>query len=76
MIGVRESVGKAMESFRAAGNSSLDAALTLYCEDGLKSQLERLQDELRFVLITSEASVQALAERPAEASATDDPGLA
>ncbi len=76
VIGVRESVGKAMESFRAAGNSSLDAALTLYCEDGLKSQLERLQDELRFVLITSEASVQALAERPAEASATDDPGLA
>jgi len=75
VIGVRESVGKAMESFRAAGNSSLDAALTLYCDDELKGLLERLQDELRFVLITSEARVLALAERPVEATPTDDPGL-
>jgi isoleucyl-tRNA synthetase len=76
VIGLRESVGKAMESFRATGNSSLDAALDLYCDDSLKSQLERLGDELRFALITSDARVHALADRPADALGTDDAGLA
>ncbi len=76
VIGVRESVGKAMESFRAAGNSSLDAELMLYCDDALKAQLDRLDDELRFALITSEAKVHELTGKPAEAVDTDDPGLA
>ena len=76
VIGVRESVGKAMESFRAAGNSSLDAELALYCDDSLKAQLDRLEDELRFVLITSEAKLYPLADKPQQAAETDDPGLA
>jgi isoleucyl-tRNA synthetase len=76
VIGLRESVGQAMESFRAAGNSSLDADLELYCEDALKAQLDRLGDELRFALITSDARVYTLAEKSADAVSTDDPGLA
>jgi isoleucyl-tRNA synthetase len=76
VIGVRESVGKAMESFRSAGNSSLDAELALYCDEALKSQLDRLEDELRFALITSEARVYPLADKPSEAVVTEDPALA
>ncbi len=76
VIGLRELVGKAMESFRSAGNSSLDAELELYCDDALKAELDRLEDELRFALITSDARVHALADKPAEAVITDDPGLA
>ena len=76
VIGVRESVGKAMESFRAAGNSSLDAELALYCDDALKVQLDRLEDELRFVLITSDVKLYPLADKPADAVETDDPALA
>ncbi len=64
VIGVRDSVGQAMESFRAAGNSSLDAELELYCDDALKTQLERFGEELRFALITSDARVHALADKP------------
>jgi isoleucyl-tRNA synthetase len=76
VIGLRESVGGVMESFRAAGNSSLDAELELYCGDTLKQQLQRLGDELRFVLITSDARLHALDDKPSEAVATDDPELA
>ncbi|MCU7914892.1 MAG: isoleucine--tRNA ligase [Candidatus Thiodiazotropha sp. (ex Gloverina cf. vestifex)] len=76
VIGLRESVGKAMEAFRAEGNSSLDAELALYCEDGLKALLERLENELRFVLITSNARLYSLSDKPPEAVATDDPELA
>jgi isoleucyl-tRNA synthetase len=57
VIGLRVSVGQAMESFRAAGNSSLDAELSLYCDDELKSELERLENELRFVLIVSDVNL-------------------
>jgi isoleucyl-tRNA synthetase len=35
-----------------------------------------LEDELRFALITSEAQVYPLADKPAQAVETDDPGLA
>ncbi|MCU7906033.1 MAG: isoleucine--tRNA ligase [Candidatus Thiodiazotropha sp. (ex Epidulcina cf. delphinae)] len=76
VIGVREAVSKAMESFRAAGNSSLDADVIIYCKDDLKACLEQLEDELRFVLITSDAWVRDLADRPAEAIIDDEAGLA
>ncbi|MET0069767.1 MAG: isoleucine--tRNA ligase [Candidatus Thiodiazotropha sp.] len=75
VIGVRESVGKAMEAFRSSGNSSLDADLALYCSDDLKAQLARLGDELRFALITSDVKLYDLAQRSADAVETDDPGL-
>ncbi|MCU7843819.1 MAG: isoleucine--tRNA ligase [Candidatus Thiodiazotropha sp. (ex Monitilora ramsayi)] len=76
VIDLRMSVGQAMESFRSAGNSSLDAELALYCDDDLKAVLDKLEDELRFVLITSDATVLPQSEKPGDAVATDDPGLA
>ena len=38
--------------------------------------LDRLHEELRFALITSDARVYAFSEKPSLAMATDDPGLA
>ncbi|MEN8178831.1 MAG: isoleucine--tRNA ligase [Pseudomonadota bacterium] len=75
VIEVRNAVGKALESFRAAGNSSLDAEIDLYCGDELKSLLEQLEDELRFVLITSDARVLALADKPDDVEESELEGL-
>jgi isoleucyl-tRNA synthetase len=76
IIQVRESIGKAMEAFRSAGNASLDAEVIIYCEAEIKQVLDQLQDELRFVLITSEARVRPLEERPADAIADETLGIA
>ena len=61
---VKTAVNKVMEVARNNGTigSSLDAEITLYADDKLKQQLLRLGDELRFVLITSSASVKSLNE--------------
>ncbi len=75
---VRTAVGKRLEQLRADGviGSSLDAEVDLYCDDSLRDLLERLGDELRFVLITSYARIHPLAERPEEAPLSDLEGLA
>jgi isoleucyl-tRNA synthetase len=54
---VREAVGKELENLRMAGGigSSLDAEVDLYCGTEIHQQLTKLEDELRFVLITSQA---------------------
>lgn len=59
VLQVREVVKKELEKLRVAGGigGSLDAEVKLYCGSELKSQLEQLGDELRFVLITSAAHV-------------------
>ena len=59
MMSVRQQVNKALELAREQGNlrGSLDAAVTLYAEGPLSERLRSLGDELRFVLITSEATV-------------------
>ena len=49
--------------------------MTLYCDAALKPALEELGDELRFVLITSEARVLDLDDAPAAARETDLAGL-
>jgi isoleucyl-tRNA synthetase len=76
VIDVRNAVGKALEAFRASGNSSLDAEIDLYCSDELKALLDRLEDELRFVLITSDARVLTLGEKPADLDESEPRGLA
>jgi isoleucyl-tRNA synthetase len=76
VITVRESVGKAMESFRAEGNASLDADVNIYCDDELKAILDKLGDELRFVLITSDARVYGLEEKPADALMDEELAIA
>ncbi|MGD8930977.1 MAG: isoleucine--tRNA ligase [Chromatiales bacterium] len=76
VIEVRDAVGKALETFRAAGNSSLDAEIELYCNGELQTLLEGLADELRFVMITSEVRVLPLADKPDEVSESELQGLA
>jgi isoleucyl-tRNA synthetase len=73
---VREALGPELERFRAAGNASLDAEVDLYCEEGLAGLLGRLGGELRFALITSEARVHPMTERPEGAADTELEGLA
>ncbi len=59
VIAVREAVSRELERVRVAGEigSSLDAEVDLFCDPRRYELLARLGDELRFVLITSEARV-------------------
>jgi isoleucyl-tRNA synthetase len=56
---IREAVSKELEALRNAGTigSSLDAEVDIYCNETLYKQLSFLEDELRFVLITSSAQI-------------------
>jgi isoleucyl-tRNA synthetase len=56
---VKNAVNKVIESKRNDGGigKSLTASVTLFCNDTLYEQLAVLQDELRFVLITSATTV-------------------
>jgi len=60
---VKTAVNKVLEAKRNAGEvgGSLEAQVALFCEGELKDQLDRLGEELRFVLITSSASVADMA---------------
>ena len=78
VLAVKEAVNKALEETRRAGDikGSLSAEVSLYCEPELAGQLNALGEELRFVLITSEASVfGADAAGLEDAVATEMPGL-
>jgi isoleucyl-tRNA synthetase len=63
---VREAVNKEIEVARREGSvgSALEAEVTLYCGEALQKTLMMLGDELRFVLITSYATVLPLSEKP------------
>ena len=79
VLAVRVACSKEMEKLRVDKTigSSLDAEVDLYCNDELLATLEKLQDELRFVLITSYARLHKLADKPADAiDAEDVSGLA
>jgi len=73
---VKDAVNKVLEAKRSAGEvgGSLGAEVTLYCDDALQAQLQKLANELRFVLITSTAEVRASTEAQA-ADATELAGL-
>lgn len=75
---IRDEVNKALELSRQAGliGSGLTASVILYVSDQTRSVLERLEDELRFVLITSNAELQPLSNAPAEAFCHQALGLA
>jgi isoleucyl-tRNA synthetase len=70
-IGVRDAVGKELENLRAADKlgGSLEAEVDIYCAEPLRSTLRKLEDELRFVLITSYARLHPLEARPDDAVA-------
>jgi len=74
---VRLLVSKELERVRAEGliRSGLDADVTLYCGAELYDHLAKLNDELRFILITSYANIKPLADKTEQASATDNDQL-
>jgi isoleucyl-tRNA synthetase len=78
MLNVRQAVNKAMEAKRAAGElkGGLDAEVALYADGDLFEQINSLGDELRFVLISSAASVQPWPARPEAVEPSELPGLA
>ena len=77
LMQVRDAVNKVLESKRQAGEigSPLDAEVTLFAADDLMSVLTSLDDELRFVLITSGAVVKPLSDASADADETSLPSL-
>lgn len=74
---VRDVVNKAIEQKRTEGTmgGSLEAEVTLYVDSEYQTLLKPLSDELRFVLITSTAKVQPLAQKPSSALSTELPGV-
>lgn len=69
LLKVRSEVNKVIEQARSdkTVGGSLEASVTLYADDDLAKMLNGLQDELRFVLITSGAQVAALTDAPVDA---------
>ncbi|MBY7962384.1 isoleucine--tRNA ligase [Vibrio fluvialis] len=74
---VRGAVNKLLENARNEKTigGSLQAEVTLFASDELAAKINKLEDELRFVLLTSKANVKPLAEKCDAAQATDIDGL-
>ena len=77
MMAVRSAVAKQLEQLRndKVIKGSLTAEVTLYCEGDLFDKLSRLEDELRFVLITSAATLKPLTDKTDTAVASELEGL-
>ena len=75
---VRDAVNKEIENQRGKGviGSALEAEVYLYCEANLQNNLLQLEDELRFILITSKAQVLSFSNAPQDVIQTEVPGLA
>jgi len=74
---VRTEVNKALENARKEKQvgKALEAAVTLYTTAELAGKLQQLGEELRFVLITSSATVEVVESAPENALATEIEGL-
>ncbi len=74
---VRGAVGKELEKSRAKGEigSSLNAEVELYCNAEFFDALSQLSDELRFIFITSNASVMKADDAPEDAIQTEIEGI-
>ncbi len=77
IITVRDEINRQLEKLRVEGaiGSSLDAEVDIYCDEKTFQQFSKLEDELRFVLITSYARLHLNADNDAEAIGSDLPGL-
>lgn len=73
---IRDAVNKQLEIERNAGRigAPLEAEVKLYADETIKSLLDKLGNELRFVLITSKAEVLSLSAQ-CESVDTEIPGL-
>jgi isoleucyl-tRNA synthetase len=76
VLQVREAVARELERLRGGSEigASLDAEVTLYADEPTAALLGRLEDELRFVLITSYADVAPAGRRSDEAVSAALPG--
>jgi len=74
---VRGAVNKLLEVARKEKviGGALQAEVTLYVDSALAQKLNKLEDELRFVLLTSKAAVKSIDEKSNEAQATEVEGL-
>jgi isoleucyl-tRNA synthetase len=74
---VKAAVNKELENLRTAKaiGASLQAEVTLFCDEAKQADLAKLGDELRFALITSAAQTAPLADAPADAVVTEVEGL-
>ncbi|MEH6454360.1 MAG: isoleucine--tRNA ligase, partial [Psychromonas sp.] len=77
LISVRAEVNKALELARKENviGGGLEAEVTLYVNDQVKELLTSVEDELRFILITSQAELKSLADTPENAIQTEVTGL-
>ncbi|WP_047679094.1 MULTISPECIES: isoleucine--tRNA ligase [Xenorhabdus] len=77
LLQVRSEVNKVLEQARADKyiRSSLEAAVTLYADDVLAEKLNKLSDELRFVLLTSQTEVAAYSSACDDAQQSELKGL-
>jgi isoleucyl-tRNA synthetase len=72
LIEVRDAVSKRVEELRSAGRtgSSLATEVDVWAEGDTLATLRQVEDELRFLLITSDARVADLADAPDDAQRT------
>ena len=77
ILAIRSEVNKVLEQGRndKVIGGSLEAAVTLYADDQIATALAKLENELRFVLLTSQASVKPLDSAPQQAVQSDIAGL-
>lgn len=74
LTAIRDEMSKQIEGLRKDKKlgSSLQANVTVACTDNLYQQLEKLGDELRFILITSEAHITQLSDAKGASSSNDE----
>ena len=77
VLSVKDAANQAMEQARKDGalGGSLEASIELYATESLYNVLAKLEDELRFVLITSGVTLTKVDSAPEGASATEVEGL-
>ena len=77
ILQVRGAVNRAIETARKdkVVGKGLEASVTLHATAELADSLTQLEDELRFVLITSNAEIKVVTSAPTEALETDVDGL-
>lgn len=75
---IRDEVNKALETKRQEGviGSGLAAVVTLYASASAQSLLAKLGDELRFILITSAATVRPMSECATDVVKNEELGIA
>ncbi|OCG65808.1 isoleucine--tRNA ligase [Gilliamella sp. wkB18] len=77
ILAIRSEVNKVLEQGRndKVIGGALEAAVTLYADEAIANALTKLENELRFVLLTSQASVKPLQTAPENAVQSDIQGL-